>query len=112
MEKQDLHILRLMGELDRDGNSSQRELSQRLNISVGLVNAFLKRLVNKGYFKVKTMPRKRLKYLLTPEGLARKSRLTAEYLRYSISFYRDVKELLLGKFGEMESNQVKKVLFF
>jgi DNA-binding MarR family transcriptional regulator len=51
-----------MGELDRDGNSSQRELSQRLNISVGLVNAFLKRLVNKGYFKVRTMPRNRLKY--------------------------------------------------
>jgi len=112
MEKQDLHILRLMGELDRDGNSSQRELSQRLDISVGLVNSFLKRLVNKGYFKVKTMPRKRLKYFLTPEGLARKSRLTAEYLRYSISFYRDVKDLLLGKFTEMENNQVNKVLFF
>ena len=101
-----------MGELDRDGNSSQRELSQRLNLSVGLVNTFLKRLVNKGYFKVKTMPRNRVKYFLTPEGLARKGRLTAEYLRYSINFYRDVKELLLGKFSEMESNQVSKVLFF
>jgi DNA-binding MarR family transcriptional regulator len=101
-----------MGELDRDGNSSQRELSQRLNISVGLVNAFLKRLVNKGYFKVKTMPRNRLKYFLTPEGLARKSRLTAEYLLYSVNFYRDVKELLLRKFSEMESNHVRKVLYF
>jgi DNA-binding MarR family transcriptional regulator len=112
MEKQDFHILRLMGEVDRDGNSSQRELSQRLDISVGLVNTFLKRLVSKGYFKVKTMPRKRLKYFLTPEGLARKSRLTAEYLRYSINFYRDVKELLLTKFSDMESHQVSKVLFF
>jgi DNA-binding MarR family transcriptional regulator len=112
VEKQDLHVLRLMGELDRDGNSSQRELSQRLNLSVGLVNTFLKRLVNKGYFKVKTMPRNRVKYFLTPKGLARKGRLTAEYLRYSINFYRDVKELLLGKFSEMESNQVSKVLFF
>jgi len=101
-----------MGELDRDGNSSQRELSQRLNISVGLVNTFLKRLVNKGYFKVTTMPRKRVKYFLTPEGLARKAKLTAEYLRYSINFYRDIKELLLGKFSEMESSQVSKVLFF
>jgi len=112
VEKQDFHILRLMGELDRDGNSSQRELSQRLNISVGLVNTFLKRLVNKGYFKVTTMPRKRVKYFLTPEGLARKAKLTAEYLRYSINFYRDIKELLLGKFSEMESSQVSKVLFF
>jgi DNA-binding MarR family transcriptional regulator len=112
MEKQDFHILRLMGEVDRDGNSSQRELSQRLNVSVGLVNTFLKRLVNKGYFKVTTMPRKRVKYFLTPEGLARKAKLTAEYLRYSINFYRDIKELLLGKFSEMERSQVSKVLFF
>jgi DNA-binding MarR family transcriptional regulator len=112
MDKQDLHILRLMGELDRNGSSSQRELSQRLDISVGLVNTFLKRLVSKGYFKVKTMPRKRLKYFLTPEGLARKSRLTAEYLRYSINFYRDIKDLLLSKFLEMERNQVQRILFF
>ena len=111
MDKQDLHILRLMGEVDRDGTSSQRELSQRLNISVGLVNAFLKRLVGKGYFKVKTMPRKRLKYFLTPEGLARKSRLTADYLHYSINYYRDIKQLLLSKFGEMEGRHMKRVLF-
>ena len=80
MDKEDLHVLRLMGEIDRNGNYSQRELSSRLNISLGLVNTFLKRLVNKGYFKVKTMPRNRVKYFLTPEGLARKStgKTTAE----------------------------------
>jgi DNA-binding MarR family transcriptional regulator len=112
MDKEDLNIFRLMGELDKDGTSSQRELSHRLNISVGLVNTFLKRLVNKGYFKVKTMPKNRLKYFLTPEGLARKSRLTAEYLRYSITFYGDIKQLLISKFNEMESNQKKRILFF
>jgi DNA-binding MarR family transcriptional regulator len=111
MDKQDLHIFRLMGELDKDGTSSQRELSHRLNISVGLVNTFLKRLVNKGYFKVKTMPKNRLKYFLTPEGLARKSRLTAEYLRYSITFYGDIKQLLISKFNEIESKQKKRILF-
>ena len=94
MDKEDLHILRLMGEIDRNGDHSQRELSRRLNISVGLVNTFLKRLVAKGYFKVTTMPRNRLKYFLTPEGLARKSKLTAEYLRYSVNFYKDIKNLL------------------
>jgi DNA-binding MarR family transcriptional regulator len=112
MEKEDLQILRLMTEIDRNGDHSQRELSRRLNISLGLVNTFLKRLVNKGYFKVKTMPRNRVKYFLTPEGLARKSRLTVEYLRFSMSFYKDVKNLLLKKFSEMESNRVHSILFF
>jgi len=112
VEKEDLHILRLMGEIDRNGNSSQRELSRRLNISLGLVNTFLKRLVNKGYFKVKTMPRNRLKYFLTREGLARKSKLTVEYLHYSVNFYRDIKELLLNKYRDMASRDVHSILFY
>jgi len=111
MEKEDLHILRLMGEIERNGNHSQRELSRRLNISLGLVNTFLKRLVNKGYFKVKTMPRKRVKYFITAEGLARKTRLTVEYLQYSVHFYKEIKTLLLDKFRELEDGNVKSILF-
>ncbi|MGD8227481.1 MAG: winged helix-turn-helix transcriptional regulator [Desulfobacteraceae bacterium] len=112
MDKEDLHILRLMGEIDRNGNYTQRELSRRLNLSLGLVNTFLKRLVSKGYFKVKTMPRNRVKYFLTPEGLARKSKLTVEYLQYSVNFYRDIKKLLINKYKEMEKNKVNSVLFY
>ena len=111
MDKEDLNILRLMGEIDRDGDRSQRELSQRLNISLGLVNTFLKRLVNKGYFKVKTMPKNRVMYFLTPEGLAKKSKLTADYLRYSINFYKDIKHLLLKRFSDMEERNVRNILF-
>ena len=111
MQKEDLHILRLMGEIDRRESYSQRELSRSLDLSLGLVNTFLKRLVSKGYFKVKTMPRNRVKYFLTPEGLARKSRLTAEYLRYSLNFYKDIKLLLVNKYSEMEKGDVKAVLF-
>ena len=112
MDKEDLHILRLMAEIDRHDDHSQRALSRRLNLSLGLVNTFLKRLVNKGYFKVKTMPKNRLKYFLTPEGLARKSRLTVEYLQYSMNFYKDIKHLLLKNYKEMEKNDVRSILFY
>jgi DNA-binding MarR family transcriptional regulator len=112
MDKEDLHILRLMGEIDRDGDHSQRELSRRLDLSLGLVNTFLKRLVNKGYFKVTTLPKNRLKYFLTPEGLARKSKLTVEYLRYSMNFYKDIKHLLLKTYQKMEDKKVRSVLFW
>ncbi len=112
MDKEDIHILRLMGEIERDGTPSQRELSTRLNLSLGLVNTFIKRLVNKGYFKVKTLPRNRVKYFLTPKGLARKSRLTVEYLRYSVSFYKEIKNLLLDKFEAMEKARRRAILFF
>ena len=112
MDKEDIHTLRLMGEIERDSSTSQRELSRRLNLSLGLVNTFLKRLVNKGYFKIKTMPRNRVKYFLTPEGLARKSKLTVEYLQYSVNFYREIKNLLLNKYEEMEKNRLNSILFF
>ncbi|MFO7737179.1 MAG: winged helix-turn-helix transcriptional regulator [Desulfatiglandaceae bacterium] len=112
MDKEDIHILRLMGEIEQDGSYSQRELSQRLNLSLGLVNAFLKRLVNKGYFKAKNLPRNRVKYFLTPKGLARKSRLTVDYLRYSVNFYREIKALLVNKFEELEDKEQRSILFF
>jgi len=107
-----LHILRLMGEVERDGHRTQRELSARLNISLGLVNTFMKRLVSKGYFKVKTMPQNRLKYFLTAKGLARKSRLTVEYLKYSVHYYREAKDLLLEKFEMLGEQGVKRILFW
>jgi DNA-binding MarR family transcriptional regulator len=112
LEKEDLHILRLMGEVERDGHRTQRELSARLNISLGLVNTFMKRLVNKGYFKVKTMPQNRLKYFLTAKGLARKSRLTVEYLKYSVHYYREAKDLLLEKFDLLGKQGVERILFW
>ena len=112
MDKEDLHILRLMGEIDRDGNSTQRELSRRLDLSLGLINTCLRRLVDKGYFKIEKMPRHRVKYFLTPEGLARKSRLTVEYLRYSVDFHREIKKLLLEKYLEMGKNGVTSLLFY
>lgn len=112
MHKDDIHILRLMGEIGQNGAHSQRDLARRLNLSLGLVNRFLKRLVNKGYFKIATMPKNRVKYFLTPEGLARKSKLTVEYLSYSVNFYREVRALLLEKFRELEANQLRSILFF
>jgi DNA-binding MarR family transcriptional regulator len=112
MDKEDIHTLRLMGEIERNDTPSQRELSRNLNLSLGLVNAFLKRLVSKGYFKVKTMPRNRVKYFLTPKGIARKSKLTVEYLRYSVNFYKEIKNLLISKFREMEVDRINSILFF
>ncbi len=112
MEREDIHILRLMGEVERGGSPSQRELARRLNLSLGLVNTFIKRLVNKGYFKVKTMPRNRVKYLLTPKGLAQKSRLTVAYLRHSVSFYKEIKQMLLAKYKDLEERGINSLLFY
>lgn len=111
MNNEDMHMLRLMGEIDRDGSSSQRELSRRLNLSLGLVNTFIKKLINKGYFTVTTISKNRLQYDLTPEGVAKKGILTVEYLRYSSHFYKEIKRLLVRRFDEMKKSSIHSVIF-
>lgn len=67
---------------------TQRGIAADLGIAVGLVNAYLKRCVNKGLVKVQQVPKRRYVYYLTPKGFAEKSRLTATYLLYSLDFFR------------------------
>ena len=85
--------LGLLSTIAQQGEAiSQRELSQRLGIALGLVNSYLKRLIRKGYIKVTTLPRNRLKYLVTPQGIAEKSRLTYEYAYCSYRLYRATRQ--------------------
>ena len=52
----------------------------------------IKRCVKKGLLKVRQVPARRFAYFLTPQGFAEKSRLTAEYLKYSLTFYREARQ--------------------
>src|SRR5438445_12821261 len=84
-------VLGLLESVERDGAQSQRRLATELGIALGLVNAYLKRCVKKGYVKVSNVPSHRYAYYLTPQGFAEKSRLTVEYISYSFSFFRQSK---------------------
>ena len=81
-------VLGLLESVERDGGASQRRLAAELGIALGLVNAYLKRCMKKGWVKVSEAPARRYAYYLTPHGFAEKSRLTVEFLSYSFSFFR------------------------
>ena len=78
----------LLTQVHRDGRRSQRQLATEMGVALGLVNAYVKRCVKKGLIKVSEAPARRYVYYLTPGGFAEKSRLTAEYLSWSFSFFR------------------------
>ena len=67
---------------------TQRSVARDLGIALGLANAYLKRCVRKGLIKVNQIPPNRYLYYLTPKGFSEKSRLTAEYLSSSMTFFR------------------------
>ncbi len=91
MDLQGQRDLLLLSELDRDGRATQRMLASKLGIALGLTNLYLKRLARKGYIKITTIPRNRVRYFLTPQGIAEKSRLTYQYMQYALSYYRDMR---------------------
>ena len=112
MDTQEIRTLKILEEIDQDQAPSQRDLANKLNISLGLVNSFIKRLVNKGYFKATTIPRNRVRYMLTPKGVAEKSRLTYEYIRYSFRFYKETRQRMKTLFADFEAQGVQTVAFY
>lgn len=84
--------IELLAALERREVVTQPALAKRLSISVGMVNALLKRAAHKGLVKAKAAPYKRWAYYLTPEGFQEKSRLVAQYLDASLAFFRKVRQ--------------------
>ena len=97
-EQHELRVLELVEERDR---ITQRGVATELEIALGMANALIKRLVNKGYIKVKDAPSRRYKYYITPEGFIEKGRLVSKYIANSFKFYGEVR-----RDYEMLANQV------
>ena len=91
--------LRLLEHIELDPDITQASLAAQLGVAVGTVNWHLKRLVAKGYVKVKRAERRKLRYIITPEGIALRARLTMDYIDQSFRLYRrvrtHVKDLLI-----------------
>ena len=84
--------LGVLSAVDADSSVTQRSLASELGIALGLTNSYLKKCIDKGLVKIKQVPANRYAYYLTPRGFSEKSRLTAEYLQASFSFYRRAKK--------------------
>jgi len=112
MDLQSRRDLQLLNELEKDGSVTQRTLAKTLGVALGLANLYLKRLIKKGYIKVTTIPRNRIKYLLTPHGVAEKSRLTYQYMQYSLNYYREVRGRLKQVLGDLSSAGSKRLVIY
>lgn len=97
--------------IEQDGRVTQTELSRSLRVSIGLVNAYLKNLINKGYVKVSNVKSSTIKYMLTAEGLTEKYRLTRSYMDKSLSFFRHIKQAVESRIIRLKLEEVRTVVF-
>lgn len=94
MNPDDYRDLQLLREIASRSSVTQRSLAKRYGLALGLTNFLIRRLITKGYVKIVNLERKRLRYLITPRGLAEKARLSYDYLEYSLYFYREIRAFL------------------
>ena len=80
--------LSLLEQIESDPDVTQASLATQLGVAVGTINWHLKRMIAKGYVKVKRAERKKLRYIITPEGIALRARLTIDYVERSFDLYR------------------------
>ncbi len=103
--------LQILDELSQNDSLTQRDLSKRLGIALGLVNSYIKNLIAKGYVTVTTIPPKRYAYYLTPTGFAEKTRLTYRLLQDYTRIYREARRGLQSLFRELEGAGKTRVVF-
>ena len=114
IERQVERELEILTAIEEGTPLTQRALAQRLGVALGLTNLYVKRLVGKGFIKIRefsTKPsaRKRLRYMLTPKGVAEKARLTYEYMGHSLQLYRRTRDNLRGAMGQLAQNGMKRI---
>ena len=101
--------LSLLEQIESDPNVNQSTLATQLGVAVGTVNWHLKRLIAKGAVKVSRAERKKLRYIITPEGLALRARLAVDYVERSLTLYRKTRQRVKQHVTEIRRAGYEKV---
>jgi len=100
--------LKIIEEISRNKNLTQRKISKGVGLSLGMTNLILKRLVNKGYIKVKGLDRRKVQYILTPKGFAEKAKKSYRYFLKTIHSLQEMKKkiqrLILAEYQKGNTN--------
>ena len=108
----DIRELAILEKLENNGHLTQRDLSKEVGIALGLVNHLLKKMVKKGWIKIKNIDAKKIKYLITPEGAVEKSSLLYKRVESTIHFYLDAKRVIKEKVEHLKGDGVKSVSIY
>lgn len=103
------HELQLLEAIATEPETTQADLAAQVGVAVGTVNWYLKRWSKKGYVKIRRISRWQWSYLLTPEGIARKTRLASEYVEASLTLYRRTREEAKQVLSEVKAAGYRQV---
>ena len=108
----DIRELEILERLENNGHLTQRDLSKEVGIALGLVNHLLKKMVTKGWIKIKNIDAKKIRYLITPEGAMEKSSLLYKRIESTIHFYLDAKRVIKEKIVHLKNEGMEDVSIY
>jgi DNA-binding MarR family transcriptional regulator len=109
---EEMRDLRLLEELERNPIVSQRELSHRFGIALGVTNACLRRMARKGWIRIRDLNPRRIGYYLTPKGLLEKTRLTIHLISFRVQHYSELKKVIANRLLEMQRDGMQRIVFY
>ena len=83
--------LNFLSYLEDGKETTQKNISNNISVSIGFINALIKKFLKKGIIKIKQAPYKRFIYYLTPQGFSEKARLVNEYFNDSLIFFKSLR---------------------
>jgi len=107
-----IRTLQIMDEIAKGKSVTQRSLSKKLGIGLGMVNSYLNRLAQQGYIHIIQAERKRLHYLLTPTGIAEKSVLAYRYIERSYQTFTEARARIGDFLSNLEKDGVESVVLY
>ena len=100
---------RLLNILEKEPDLNQREMADKMGISLGKVNYCLSELAKRGFIKISRFTssknKRRYSYLLTFKGLEEKARLTINFLKRKTAEYEEIKRQIRKLTREVERNK-------
>ena len=99
----------LLEQLEQNPDTTQASLANQLGVAIGTINWHLKRLIEKGYVKARRVERRKLRYIITPEGVALRTRLTLDFIQSSFRLYRLVRERSINALQQLEKAGVSSI---
>jgi DNA-binding MarR family transcriptional regulator len=109
---QEMRELNLLQELEKNPVISQRELSNKFGIALGVTNACLKRMARRGWIRMMGLNHRRVRYYLTPQGFAEKAKLSLHLISWTVKHYAALKDIIGNRLLEMQRDGAERVVFY
>src|SRR4030066_1821618 len=109
---QEMRELNLLQELEKNPIVSQRELSSKFGIALGVTNACLKRMARRGWIRIMGFNHHKIGYYLTPKGFSEKTKLTLHLVSWTVQHYSALKDIIGRRFLEMQNQGIERIVFY